>query len=218
MSLTISATESKGGDRQLPEPGATTGVCFSIVDLGTQKTNWDGEEKWTPKVRLSFELPEQTIEGEVTENGKTTKVTRPMVVSMELTRSLGERATLRKHLETWRGQAFTSKELSAFNLKNLLGKAAMLTLVNKTSQAGRDYCSIQGLAKLPKSVKAPTTTENDQVFYEIEEGKGGAFANMPEWLQNKILESKELSGAASAPQGKASPVDNKDVDGNTMPF
>jgi hypothetical protein len=169
-------------------------------------------------VRLAFELPEQTIEGEVTENGKTTKVTKPMVVSMELTRSLGERATLRKHLETWRGQAFTSKELAAFNLKNLLGKAAMLTLVNKTSQAGREYCSIQGLAKLPKSVKAPTTTENKQVFYEIEEGTGGAFSELPEWLQKSILESKELSGAASAPQGKAAPVDNKGVDGNTMPF
>jgi len=218
MSLTISATESNNKERQLPEAGATIGVCFSIVDKGNQKTNWDGQEKYMPKVRLAFELPEQTIEGEVTENGKTTKVTKPMVVSMELTRSLGERATLRKHLETWRGQAFTSKELASFNLKNLLGKAAMLTLVNKTSQAGREYCSIQGLAKLPKSVKAPTTTENKQVFYEIEEGTGGAFSELPEWLQKSILESKELSGAASAPQGKASPVDNKDVDGNTMPF
>jgi len=218
MSLTISATESNNKERQLPEAGATIGVCFSIVDKGNQKTNWDGQEKYMPKVRLAFELPEQTIEGEVTENGKTTKVTKPMVVSMELTRSLGERATLRKHLETWRGQAFTSKELAAFNLKNLLGKAAMLTLVNKTSQAGREYCSIQGLAKLPKSVKAPTTTENKQVFYEIEEGTGGAFSELPEWLQKSILESKELSGAASAPQGKATPVDHKDVDGNTMPF
>jgi hypothetical protein len=218
MSLTISATESNNKERQLPEAGATIGVCFSIVDKGNQKTNWDGQEKYMPKVRLAFELPEQTIEGEVTENGKTTKVTKPMVVSMELTRSLGERATLRKHLETWRGQAFTSKELASFNLKNLLGKAAMLTLVNKTSQAGREYCSIQGLAKLPKSVKAPTTTENKQVFYEIEEGTGGAFSELPEWLQKSILESKELSGAASAPQGKAAPVDNKDVDGNTMPF
>jgi len=218
MSLTISATESNNKERQLPEAGATIGVCFSIVDKGNQKTNWDGQEKYMPKVRLAFELPEQTIEGEVTENGKTTKVTKPMVVSMELTRSLGERATLRKHLETWRGQAFTSKELASFNLKNLLGKAAMLTLVNKTSQAGREYCSIQGLAKLPKSVKAPTTTENKQVFYEIEEGTGGAFSELPEWLQKSILESKELSGAASAPQGKVAPVDNKDVDGNTMPF
>ena len=215
MSLTISATESKNGERQLPEAGATIGVCFSIVDLGTQKTNWDGDEKWTPKVRLAFELPDQTIEGEVTENGKTTKVTKPMVVSMELTRSLGERATLRKHLETWRGQSFTSKELAAFNMKNLLGKAAMLTLVRKTSQAGREYCAIQGLAKLPKSVKAPATTENTQVFYEIEEGKSGAFSTLPEWLQNKICESKELSGAVATP---VKAVDNIAADGSTMPF
>ena len=190
-------------------------MCFSIVDPGTQKTNWDGDEKWTPKVRLAFELPDQVIEGEVTENGKTTKVTKPMVVSMELTRSLGERATLRKHLETWRGQQFTSKELAAFNMKNLLGKAAMLTLVRKTSQAGREYCAIQGLAKLPKSVKAPATTENTQVFYEIEEGKSGAFSTLPEWLQNKICESKELSGAVATP---VKAVDNIAADGSTMPF
>jgi hypothetical protein len=165
---------------------------------------------------LAFELPEQVIEGEVTENGKTTKVTKPMVVSIELTRSLGERATLRKHLETWRGQAFTSKELASFSLKNLLGKACLLTLVHKTSQAGRNYCAIQGIAKLPKSMKAPATTQNSQVFYEIEQGEGGQFSELPEWLQDKIRSSKELSGASSAPQGKA--ATSTDADGNPMPF
>jgi hypothetical protein len=215
MSLTISET-SKNTERQLPEAGATVGVLFSLVDLGTQEVTWDGETKNTPKLRLAFELPEQTIEGEVTENGKTTKVTKPMVVSIELTRSLGERATLRKHLETWRGQAFTSKELASFSLKNLLGKACLLTLVHKTSQAGRNYCAIQGIAKLPKSMKAPATTQNSQVFYEIEQGEGGQFSELPEWLQDKIRASKELSGASSAPQVKA--ATSTDADGNPMPF
>jgi hypothetical protein len=215
MSLTISET-SKNTERQLPEAGATVGVLFSLVDLGTQEVTWDGETKWTPKLRLAFELPEQVIEGEVTENGKTTKVTKPMVVSIELTRSLGERATLRKHLETWRGQAFTSKELASFSLKNLLGKACLLTLVHKTSQAGRNYCAIQGIAKLPKSMKAPATTQNSQVFYEIEQGEGGQFSELPEWLQEKIRSSKELSGASSAPQTKA--ATSTDADGNPMPF
>ena len=214
MALTISET-SKNTERQLPEAGATVGVLFSAVDEGTQKVSWDGEEKWTPKVRLAFELPDQVIDGEVTENGKTTKVTKPMVVSIELTRSLGERATLRKLLEQWRGQAFTSKELAAFNLKNLLGKACLLTLVHKTSQAGRQYCAIQGMAKLPKGMKAPTTTQNGQVFYEIEQGTGGQFSELPEWLQEKIRSSKEFSakGASSAPQAEA-----VDVDGNSIPF
>jgi len=122
MALTISET-SKNTERQLPEAGATVGVLFSAVDEGTQKVSWDGEEKWTPKVRLAFELPDQVIDGEVTENGKTTKVTKPMVVSIELTRSLGERATLRKLLEQWRGQASTSKELADLKLRNLHDKA-----------------------------------------------------------------------------------------------
>jgi hypothetical protein len=213
MALTLSET-SKNTERQLPEAGATTGVLFSLVDLGTQKVTWDGEEKWTPKLRLAFELPDQVLEGEVTENGKTTKVTKPMVVSIELTRSLGERATLRKLLEQWRGQAFTSKELASFSLKNLLGKACLLTLVHKTSQAGRQYCAIQGMAKLPKGMKAPTTTQNGQVFYEIEQATGGQFNELPEWLQEKIRASKELAGgASSAPQVKA-----VDGDGNAMPF
>jgi len=215
MALTLSET-AKNTERQLPEAGATVGVLFSLVDLGTQEVTWDGETKWTPKLRLAFELPEQVIEGEVTENGKTTKVTKPMVVSIELTRSLGERATLRKHLETWRGQAFTSKELASFSLKNLLGKACLLTLVHKTSQAGRNYCAIQGIAKLPKSMKAPATTQNSQVFYEIEQGEGGQFSELPEWLQEKIRSSKELSGASSAPQAKAAV--SVDADGNAMPF
>lgn len=213
MSLTLSEA-SKNTERQLPEAGATTGVLFSLVDLGTQKVTWDGEEKWTPKLRLAFELPDQVLEGEVTENGKTTKVTKPMVVSIELTRSLGERATLRKLLEQWRGAAFTSKELASFSLKNLLGKACLLTLVHKTSQAGRQYCAIQGMAKLPKGMKAPTTTQNGQVFYEIEQGTGGQLNELPEWLQEKIRSSKELAGgASSAPQTKA-----VDGDGNAMPF
>jgi hypothetical protein len=215
MSLTISET-SKNTERQLPEAGATVGVLFSLVDLGTQEVTWDGETKNTPKLRLAFELPEQTIEGEVTENGKTTKVTKPMVVSIELTRSLGERATLRKHLETWRGQAFTSKELASFSLKNLLGKACLLTLIHKTSQAGRNYCAIQGIAKLPKSMKAPAKTENGHVFYEIEQGEGGQFGELPEWLQEKIRASREFRGASSAPQGKA--ADSTDADGNQIPF
>ena len=215
MALTLSET-SKNTERQLPEAGATIGVLFSLVDLGTQKVSWDGEEKWTPKLRLAFELPEQTIEGEVVENGKVTKVTKPMLVSIELTRSLGERATLRKHLETWRGQAFTSKELASFSLKNLLGKACLLTLVHKTSQAGRQYCAIQGMAKLPKGMKAPAAPQNSTVFYEIEQNEGGQFGELPEWLQDKIRASKEFSsgsGVSSTPKGG-----DTDVDGNPMPF
>jgi hypothetical protein len=213
MALTLS--ESAKQERKLPEAGATVGVLYSLVDLGHQKTNWDNQEKWTPKVRLTFELPDQTDEFEVEENGKRTTVQKPMVVSIEQTRSLGEKASLRKLLEQWRGQTFTSKELQAFSLKNLLGKPAMLTLIHKTSQQGRQYCAIAGASKLPKGMKAPATTTNDQLYYEIEQGEAGQFNDMPDWLQEKIRASKEF--AAAAGKSTATKVE-LDADGNQVPF
>jgi len=213
MALTLS--ESAKQERKLPEAGATVGMLYSLVDLGTQKQTWDGEEKWMGKVRLSFELPDQLDEYEVVENGKTTKVQKPMIVSIEQTRSLGEKASLRKLLEQWRGQTFTSKELQAFSLKNLLGKPAMLTLIHKTSQQGRQYCAIAGASKLPKGMKAPANTTNAQMYYEIEQGEGGQFSEMPEWLQDKIRASKEFATAAG--KSTATKVE-LDADGNAMPF
>ena len=213
MALTLS--ESAKQERKLPEAGATVGVLYSLVDLGQQKTNWDNQEKWTPKVRLTFELPDQLDEFEVEEKGKVTKVSKPMVVSIEQTRSLGEKASLRKLLEQWRGQTFTSKELQAFSLKNLLGKPAMLTLIHKTSQQGRQYCAIAGASKLPKGMKAPATTTNDQLYYEIEQGEAGQFNDMPDWLQEKIRASKEFATAA----GKSTAIKAEvDADGNQVPF
>ena len=213
MALTLS--ESAKQERKLPEAGATVGVLYSLVDLGHQKTNWDNQEKWTPKVRLTFELPDQTDEYEVEENGKRTTVQKHMVVSIEQTRSLGEKASLRKLLEQWRGQTFTSKELQAFSLKNLLGKPAMLTLIHKTSQQGRQYCAIAGASKLPKGMKAPATTTNDQLYYEIEQGEAGQFNDMPDWLQEKIRASKEFATAAG--KSTATKVE-LDADGNQVPF
>ena len=213
MALTLS--ESAKQERKLPEAGATVGVLYSLVDLGHQKTNWDNQEKWTPKVRLTFELPDQTDEYEVEENGKRTTVQKPMVVSIEQTRSLGEKASLRKLLEQWRGKTFTSKELQAFSLKNLLGKPAMLTLIHKTSQQGRQYCAIAGASKLPKGMKAPATTTNDQLYYEIEQGEAGQFNDMPDWLQEKIRASKEFATAAG--KSTATKVE-VDADGNQVPF
>ncbi|NDC49666.1 MAG: hypothetical protein EBZ61_11425 [Micrococcales bacterium] len=214
MSLTLSES-AKATERQLPEAGTTMGVLVQLIDMGCQKTNWDGEEKWSPKVRLTFELPDQVIEGEVVENGKTTKVTKPMMVSLELTRSLGERATLRKHLESWRGAAFTSKELASFSLKNLLGKAALLTLMHKTSQAGRQYCAINAISKLPKGMTAPKESVNSHVFYEIENGQNEVFAALPEWLQDKVRASKEFQMATGKSTASKAELD---ADGNQVPF
>ena len=212
MSLTLSETER--AERKPIEAGSHRAVLYSLVDLGTQKSNWDDKEKWQPKVRLTFELPDLTDEFEVVENGKTTKVEKPLVISTEKTRSLGQKSSLRQLLESWRGQAFTSAELKEFSLKNLLGKSALVNIVHKVSAQGRTYAAITAVSKLPKGMK-PAKPFNEPVYYEIEEGEGGAFSHLPEWLQEKIRAAKEFN--KSKPVAVAAGQDN-DEDTDSVPF
>jgi tetratricopeptide (TPR) repeat protein len=100
-------------------------------------------------------------------------------------------------------------------LKNLLGKAALLTLMHKTSQAGRQYCAINAISKLPKGMTAPKESVSSQVFYEIENGQNEVFAALPEWLQDKVRASKEFSMATGKPTASKAELD---ADGNQVPF
>ena len=124
-------------------------------------------------------------------------------------------ATPGRLLDLMNHQTFTAKELQSFSLKNLLGKPAMLTLIHKTSQQGRQYCAIAGASKLPKGMTAPAKTANDQLYYEIEQGEAGQFNDMPEWLQEKIRASKEFATAAGKPTAIKAELD---ADGNQVPF
>jgi hypothetical protein len=90
----------------------------------------------------------------------------------------------------------------------------MLTLIHKTSQQGRQYCAIAGASKLPKGLKAPESTVNDQIYYEIEQKNGGQFNDMPEWLQEKIKASKEFGEVSASPVK----IGDKSGDGENVPF
>ena len=194
--MEIVISEQKKSERKLPEPGLALGILYSVVHMGTQKTNFENKVDWKPKVRFGFELPEQTDEFTVEENGKKQVVIKPLVVSIETTASLGEKATLRKILEQWRGKALTREETNNFSLSPLLGKPAMLSLVHQTSQAGNVYCKIQGLSKVPKGVVVPAKTYNPLIEYNIKEMEGGQFSSLPEWIQNQIRKSKEFIEAS----------------------
>ena len=207
MSLTLSETERV--ERKPIEAGNHRAVLYSVVELGTHKNIYDEREKWRRMARFTFECSDLIDDFEVVENGKTTKVEKPLVISTEQTLSLGEKSNLRKLLEGWRGQAFTSAELKQFNLKNLLGKSALINVIHKTSKQGRTYAAITNISKLPKGMKAGKPF-NEPIYYEIEEGEGGAFSHLPEWLQEKIRASKEF--AEAKPAKAAVTADDDDID------
>ena len=111
----------------MPVPAGThLGICYRVIDLGTQSTTFKGEQKQAHKVLISWEIPEEKME-----DG------RPFMISQSYTWSMHEKSNLRKALEAWRGMAFTERDFgpNGFDIKNVLGKACTLSIVH-TSKDG----------------------------------------------------------------------------------
>ena len=112
------AKASSGEGFAIPDSGAVVGRCFMVADLGTQDTTYMGNPKKAHKVLLSWELAQLMDDG------------RPFAISSRYTLSLFDQAILRQHLESWRGQQFTEEELVGFDVKNVLGKYCLLSIVH----------------------------------------------------------------------------------------
>lgn len=113
----------------VPDEGLHSAVLVDAVNLGTLETPWGPKEK----VSLIFEL--QSID----EDG------RHFIVGKRFTRSLNEKASLRKFLERWRGIKYTPAELQqGIDLENLLGMSSTLFVVlNETDE--RTYANIESI-------------------------------------------------------------------------
>ena len=174
----------KGSDfKPLPE-GLTLGVCYAIIDLGTQYSEKWGKEQH--KVCLIWELPDvEPIEID----GKD----MPRVISRIYTLSLGSKALLRNHLETWRGKKFTKEQLEGFDLKVLLGANCQIQIIHE--HKGEDtYANISTIVNVPKGHKKVDPV-NQTVVYEIGEQVPDD-GSIPEWICKLIREAREWDWAA----------------------
>jgi len=129
----------------LAPAGTHHAVCHAVWDIGVQEQQWNGQIKKLHKCIISWELKE-TIENEGDFKGKR------YVVSNRYTLSLHEKSNLRKHLESWRGKAFTDEELDGFDIEKLVGKNCLLTLTHKEN-GDRTYVNITGVSALMKDME-----------------------------------------------------------------
>lgn len=170
--------KASGGDFPKAPVGTHIARCYQVIDLGHQKIVWQGKEKWQPKVMFSWELC-----NELMEDG------RPFSVSNRYTLSLAEQSVLRPSLESWRGKPFTEEELNGFDVKNVLGAYCMLGVVHNTSD-GKTYANVSAILPLPKGMSKPAPV-NENLYFNIDDGD---VSKLPEWLQNVVKKSRELSG------------------------
>ena len=188
--MALIARESGGGGTFTPvPPGMYLARCYRIVDLGTQKSEYLGQIKNLPKVMLQFEVHSEDADGNplVTDKGE------PMSISKNFTASLAEKAVLRQELENWRSRAFTADELNGFQLKNVLGAWAMLSVVKEVGNDGNEYTNISSINPVSSQIKKAGLPEphNELKIFDLENPDMTMFDTFGNKLKEKIQGTPE---------------------------
>lgn len=161
--------------------------CYMVIDLGRQKTQFQGTESIKRQLLLGFELSQELMA-----DG------RPFAVSNTYSFSLGAKANLRRVLEGWRGKPFTDEELSGFDVSVLAGKPCMVQVSHRTAASGKTYTNIQTVAGLPKGLQAPEAI-NDTIVYSPYDHNDAAWAKLPNWIRRRIEARVVEDGGNSQP-------------------
>ena len=188
MGLTVRSSGGSSSFKPVP-PGMHLARCYRVVDMGTQTTTWKGQTKQQPKVMLQFEVHSEDADGNplITEKGE------PMSISKNFTASLADKAVLRQELENWRSRAFTPDELNGFQLKNVLGAWAMLSVVKEVGNDGKEYTNISSINPVSSQIKKAGLPEphNELKIFDLEDPDMVMFETFGNKLKEKIQGTPE---------------------------
>lgn len=199
--------DNGGGDFEQPPVGTHVARCVKIIDIGTQKGEYQGKATIKRQCIIGWELPNELMsEGDYA--GK------PFVVSKFYTASLGEKANLRKDLANWRGRDFTEAELAGFEAKNIIGKGCMLSLT--TNDKGKTR--VTGVMALPKGMELPPQN-SPTVYFSLDEFDQAAFDSLSDGYKKFITGSPEYR-ALTSPEHQANPkrTFEEEMEANDVPF
>ncbi len=156
---------------------------ISLVQLGKIETEWQGQKKQLEKIRLTFELVDET---HVFEEGKDPM---PFVISQEFTLSMGSKSNLRPIVEGIIGTLLSDGEAEAFDVEELLGRACLITVAH-TSKGDKTYANIRTTASLMKGQVAKEAF-NPITKLTYSEWNQEMFDKLPMFIQEKMKTSEQ---------------------------
>lgn len=182
--------DNGGGEFEQPPVGTHVAVCVKMIDIGTQRGEYQGKATIKRQCIIGWELPNELMtEGE--------RAGTPFTASKFYTASLGEKANLRKDLRNWRGRDFTEAELAGFEARNILGKACMLALT--ADEKGK--VRVTAVMALPKGTKVPAQV-NPTVYFSLDEFDQATFDSLSDGYKRLITASPEYQDIKSPVNGE----------------
>lgn len=206
---------AKQSERQfeIPPAGNHLAICYQMIEIGTEKGQYMGQPKENYNCRIVWELPNERKIFDP-EKGE-----QPHIIGRDYTLSMGEKANLRHHVDSWRGKALTDEEAQKFDITVLLGKPCMLNVIHGTTKVGKQFAKVASIAPVPKGMAIPPQTNPSFVFSYDDEWDDKKFAGLPEWLRKRIEATPQFGVRLDKMpiQGEEPPFkDDDDSDG--LPF
>jgi len=184
-----------------PSPGTHLARCYRIVDIGTQPTEWKGQQKYLRKVMLGWEIHGEEDNGAplLTEEGE------PLAMFKNYTLSWSENANLRKDLQAWRGVPWSDDEANRFDLKNVLGQWCLLNVIHAAGNNGKTYANVAGIAPVPSMIRKAGLPKgvNALQLFRLAEPDWELFEKFSKGLKAKIEASPEFRALKSRPSASA---------------
>lgn len=193
MSLTPNQPESK---RELAPAGTHRAVLYKVINLGTLKTEWQGQEKDSHKIRLIWELSDEFIEYE--KDGE--KIKAPFSIGRKFTFSMGDNSHLLPIVQGMTG-GLTEDERWNFDIESLLGVPCLITVIHDEYN-GNKFAKVTGASQLPKAMEKPTQVNPSEVLdvrYLTEE----QIEALPSFLSDDMESSREYHVRFKAPRSEA---------------
>lgn len=189
--MDLSRFKQGGGEFESAPAGVYNAVCIAVIDLGTQtQTKYQSQEtEEVPLVELRWEIDEMMPDGK-----------KRFMVMKRYRQSMHEKASLRKHLEAWRGAAFKDSEFApgGFSMEKLLGQGCQIQLgPNEKGNIG-----LVGIMKLAKGMK-PLKPDIEPFIIDLESPAtfdADAFAALSENMKQTIAKSPEFQAIIDAKQ------------------
>lgn len=190
-------TESTGGNFTPTPEGQHVMVCSRVIDIGTQKTEFNGETKHQRKVLIVWEIPGVRVEVDGRD--------APAIHSEKFTWSFHEKANLRKFLQSWRGKPFRDEDFAGppngFHIKNVIGVPMIGQIMHEQAQNGKTYANLSSVMAFPGKREAWPEVEGDKLFLDLDAFDPEVFGRLSEYWQGVIKASPEGADAISAMMG-----------------
>jgi hypothetical protein len=207
----IYAEKKEGGNFSQVDPGMYPARCYSMIEIGTIETEFNGEKKKAHKVNITWELPTELA---VFKDGE-----RPMpyVVSKTYTLSMHEKSTLRRDLESWRGKGYTEEEAKRFDITKLLGQPCNLNIIHEAGkEPGKTYVRVASITPLMKGQSCPDQINLTRVLC-FEEFNWDVFETLSDWMKEKIKSSEQYKKMVE-PQAIHTEAQSQTKDDDDLPF